>query len=488
MSNNGPGVTNPMLYDPPEGQSSNSKLMQFVAGVGVSIAAISAGTALGWTSPVLPQLALPEAGNDSVAVPASANNTDGDSGFYLTADQGSWVGAFLAVGAFCGALPAGYLAEKIGRKYTTMSLALPYLVSWALIIFASGAEMLYAGRFVIGIATGASCVVAPMFISEIAETSIRGALGAFFQLFLTVGILFVYAVGPYTSWTTLSVLCAAFPVLLILAMLVIPESPTYLVKQGRRSDAAVALKWFWGPNCNTQNAVETIQSDLDAVKGEAKVSDLFTKTTNRNALFIALLLMFFQQFSGINAVIFYTVPIFKSAGSTMDPAICGIVVGVVQVLMTFVSSVLIDKAGRRILLLQSSFIMGSCLVVLGVYFKLQNDKADVSGIGWLPLASVVLFIISFSLGFGPIPWMMMGELCAADVKGLASALTVMFNWSLVFLVTKTFGTMQEVLGSDWTFWFFGFWMAVCTLYVFFKVPETKGKTNAEIQALLGGKN
>uniref|UniRef100_A0A1Q3FK71 Facilitated trehalose transporter Tret1 n=2 Tax=Culex tarsalis TaxID=7177 RepID=A0A1Q3FK71_CULTA len=479
MSNNGPGVTNPMLYDPPEGQASNTKLMQFVAGVGVSFAAISAGTALGWTSPVLSQL-TPVVENGTTP----SNSTDG---FTITTEEGSWVGSFLAIGAFLGALPAGVLAEKIGRKYTTMSLALPYLVSWALIIFANGAGMLYAGRFLIGIATGASCVVAPMFISEFAEISIRGALGAFFQLFLTVGILFVYAIGPYVSWVLLSVMCAIFPALLIVAMFIVPESPTYLVKTGRRSEAAVALKWFWGPNCNTQNAVEAIQSDLDAVKGEAKVSDLFTKAINRNALFIALLLMFFQQFSGINAVIFYTVPIFQSAGSTMDPAICGIVVGVVQVLMTFVSSVLIDKAGRRVLLLQSSFIMGSCLVVLGVYFKLQADKADVSGIGWLPLASVVMFIISFSLGFGPIPWMMMGELCAPDVKGLASALTVMFNWSLVFLVTKTFGTMQDTLGADWTFWFFGFWMAVGTLYVFFKVPETKGKTNAEIQALLGGK-
>lgn len=479
MSNNGPGVTNPMLYDPPEGQASNTKIMQFLAGIGVSMAATSAGTALGWTSPVLSQL-VPVVDNTTNAATAS-NSTDG---FTLTSEEGSWVGSFLAIGAFLGALPAGVLAEKIGRKYTTMSLGVPYLLSWALIIFANGAEMLYAGRFLIGIATGASCVVAPMFISEFAEVSIRGALGAFFQLFLTVGILFVYVIGPYTSWVTLSVLCAIFPALLIVAMFIVPESPTYLVKTGRRSDAAVALKWFWGPNCNTQNAIESIQSDLDAVKGEAKVSDLFTKAVNRNALFIALLLMFFQQFSGINAVIFYTVPIFQSAGSTMDPAICGIVVGVVQVLMTFVSSVLIDKAGRRILLLQSSFIMGSCLIVLGVYFKLQADKADVSGIGWLPLASVVLFIISFSLGFGPIPWMMMGELCAPDVKGLASALTVMFNWSLVFLVTKTFGTMQETLGADWTFWFFGIWMIVGTLYVFFKVPETKGKSNAEIQALL----
>lgn len=287
MSNNGPGVTNPMLYDPPEGQASNTKLMQFVAGVGVSFAAISAGTALGWTSPVLSQL-TPVVENGTT----SSNSTDG---FTITAEEGSWVGSFLAIGAFLGALPAGVLAEKIGRKYTTMSLALPYLLSWALIIFANGAGMLYAGRFLIGISTGASCVVAPMYISEFAEISIRGALGAFFQLFLTVGILFVYAIGPYVSWVLLSVMCAVFPALLIVAMFIVPESPTYLVKTGRRSEAAVALKWFWGPNCNTQNAVEAIQSDLDAVKGEAKVSDLFTKAVNRNALFIALLLMFFRQ-------------------------------------------------------------------------------------------------------------------------------------------------------------------------------------------------
>uniref|UniRef100_A0A182P8W6 Facilitated trehalose transporter Tret1 n=1 Tax=Anopheles epiroticus TaxID=199890 RepID=A0A182P8W6_9DIPT len=479
MSSNAPGATNPMLYDPiPEGQGSTTKRNQFVAALGICMAAVSGGTALAWTSPVLAQL-----------VPANQSDTSGleHESFLLTTDEGSWVGAFLAVGAFLGALPAGYLAEKIGRKYTTMSLAVPYLISWALIIFANGAGMLYAGRLIIGIATGASCVVAPMFVSEVAETSIRGALGAFFQLHLTVGILFVYAVGSYTHWVTLSILCAIFPVLLIVAMFIVPESPVYLVKKGRRIDAGVALKWFWGPNADTQSALQTIQSDLDAASGDAKLSDLFTNATNRAALFISLLLMFFQQFSGINAVIFYTAPIFKSAGSTMDPAVCSIVVGIVQVVMTLASSVLIDKAGRRILLLQSSFIMGSCLIVLGVYFKLQNDKVDVSNIGWLPLASVVLFIISFSLGFGPIPWMMMGELCAPDIKGLASALAVMFNWTLVFLVTKSFGTMQELLGSDWTFWFFGAWMMVCTVYVFIKVPETKGKTNAQIQAILGGK-
>lgn len=108
--------------------------------------------------------------------------------------------------------------------------------------------------------------------------------------------------------------------------------------------------------------------------------------------------MLFQQFSGINAVIFYTNSIFESAGSTLDPAICSIIVGIVQVVMTFVSAVLIEKAGRKILLLQSSFVMGACLITLGIYFKLKDGGSNVSSIGWLPLAAVVLFIVSFSLG------------------------------------------------------------------------------------------
>lgn len=226
---------------------------------------------------------------------------------------------------------------------------------------------------------------------------------------------------------------------------------------------------------------------MDAVSADAKLKDLVTVTSNRIALFVSLSLMLFQQFSGINAVIFYTVDIFKSAGSTLDPSICSIIVGVVQVLMTFASAVLIEKAGRKILLLQSSIVMGICLITLGVYFYIKDGGSDVTAIGWLPLGAVVLFIISFSLGFGPIPWLIMGELFAPDVKGVASAIAVMFNWTLVFVVTQTFGPLNDSIGSAATFWLFASFMVLCTFFVAIKVPETKGKTNAQIQAILGGK-
>lgn len=234
--------------------------------------------------------------------------------------------------------------------------------------------------------------------------------------------------------------------------------------------------------------MQNIQGELDAVSSDAKLSDLFTNRANLMAFIICMALMFFQQFSGINAVIFYAQGIFEAAGSTLDPKICAIIVGVVQVVMTVASALLIEKAGRRILLLQSSILMGLCLIMLGVYFNLKDGGSDVTNISVLPLASVVTFIIVFSLGFGPIPWMMMGELLASDVKGVASAIAVMFNWTLVFIITKTFGMMVAGWGADLTFWFFASFMVIGTVFVFIKVPETKGKTNAQIQAILAGKD
>lgn len=257
--------------------------------------------------------------------------------------------------------------------------------------------------------------------------------------------------------------------------------------QKRHDEATNSIKWFWGKHSDANLAIQDIQNDLEASGGSGGIRDLFAVPVNRKGFMLSLSLMFFQQFSGINAVIFYTVTIFKSAGSTMDPQVSSIVVGVVQVLMTFAAAVLVERAGRKILLVQSSAIMGICLAVLGIFFHLKEHGHDVSAIGWIPLFSMVMFIVSFSLGYGPIPWMMMGELLAPEVKGIATALTVLFNWIAVFIVTKSFNVLTSTVGSDWTFWTFAAIMAVGTLYGIRALFETKGKSNAQIQLMLAEK-
>ncbi|XP_011188744.1 facilitated trehalose transporter Tret1-2 homolog isoform X1 [Zeugodacus cucurbitae] len=501
QEDNDPNSRNPMLYDPlQDGAVRTSKKMQYVAALVVCLGAVAAGTALAWTSPVLPQISAPvevikEINATTITTNSSSTTTTtttaatpaaDSTGLQLTLEQQTWVSSLVAIGAFFGALPTGYIADAIGRRYTALVMDVPFIVAWLAIIFAKSAGWLYFGRFIIGVSTGSFCVVAPMYISEIAETSIRGTLGTLFQLLLTIGILLVYVIGALVSWTTLSVLCLTVPIALFIGMLLLPETPTYLLKKGRRGDAALSLKWLWGRYCDSRSAIQQIQADLDQAGDDASFLDLFRTPAALKGLIISMLLMFFQQFSGINAVIFYTVPIFQSAGSTLDPSVCSIIVGFVQVVMTLTSSLLIERAGRKVLLLFSSAMMTICLAILGVYFQMKDGGKDVSAIGWLPLLCVVLFMIVFSIGYGPIPWLMMGELFLPDVKATAVALTVMSNWFSVFVVTKCFGSMITAWGSDMTFWFFGCCTLTATLYVAFMVLETKGRSTAQIQMWLGG--
>jgi SP family facilitated glucose transporter-like MFS transporter 8 len=179
--------------------------------------------------------------------------------------------------------------------------------------------------------------------------------------------------------------------------------------------------------------------------------------------------------------------LFQDAGSDLEPSTATIIVGVIQVVATFISTLVVDRLGRRLLLLISDFVMAVCALLLGVFFYLKDvEKDDVTNLGWLPLTSVCVFIIVFSLGYGPIPWMMVGELFAPQIKGFASSLSCVLNWILAFLVTRFYSDLAIASGTHTTFWIFAGISLIGTVFVFFIVPETKGKTLDEIQKELGG--
>lgn len=258
--------------------------------------------------------------------------------------------------------------------------------------------------------------------------------------------------------------------------------------QGNHDDAVRSLKWLWGRHCDSRAAIQVIQSDLDSASKSCSIVDLFANRAAFKGLLISVGLMFFQQASGINAVIFYTVPIFQASGSNLDSSVCSMIVCGVQVAVTIVSSILIDRTGRKSLLLFSSTIMAICLCVLGVYFHMKEDPDNdfIDLLGWLPLTSLVLYMITFAIGYGPIPWLMMGELFLPDFKGIATAITVMTNWLIAFIITKTFGSMIATWGMDGTFWVFSGCMVLATVYVAMMLVETKGKSVTEIQTWLNG--
>ncbi|XP_026325068.1 facilitated trehalose transporter Tret1 isoform X2 [Hyposmocoma kahamanoa] len=451
------------------------RLPQYLAALSATVGALAAGSMLGWSAPVLVEI-------------VKENNTDYD--FPITQGQGDWIGSLINLGAAAICFPIGLIMDSIGRKKTMLFLVLPFTLGWLLIAFATNVAMLMAGRFIIGVAGGAFCVTAPAYTSEIAQDSIRGKLGTYFQLMITIGILFSYVVGSYTSVLTFNLLCTCIPIIFGVIFFFMPESPSFLIIKGRNEEARQSLVRLRGEAYD-------VDTELNSLKYKAEQSQLnqvsfvksITKKTAMKAILICYALMVLQQLSGINAVLFNTTAIFESAGATIPSEIATIVIGVIQVIATFISSMIVDKLGRRILLLFSALVMCLCTTALGVFFFLRDkhgiDSEILEPISWLPLLSLSLFIIAFSFGFGPIPWMMAGELCLIDIKAFVASTAGTLNWLLSFTVTSTFNSLNDAIGSGQVFWIFAGIMLLGFVFIFLIVPETKGKSVDEIQVMLG---
>lgn len=430
---------------------------------------------LGWSSPVIPKI-------------TRDNSTDYN--FDVSQGQGDWISSLINLGAASVCFPIGLIMDAIGRKKTMLFLVLPFTVGWLLIAFAQHVAMLMVGRFVIGVAGGAFCVTAPTYTSEIAQDSIRGKLGTYFQLMITIGILFSYVIGSYTSVLTFNLLCTCIPIIFGITFFFMPESPNFLVVKGRNDEARQALIRLRG---NTYD----VDTELNGLKYKAEESqsrnmsflESIMRKTSLRAILICYALMVLQQLSGINAVLFNTTDIFESAGAVIPSEVSTIIIGVIQVIATFISSMIVDKLGRRILLLFSALVMCLCTTALGVYFflldKHEDDPSVLDSISWLPLLSLSLFIIAFSFGFGPIPWMMAGELCRIDIKAFVASTSGTLNWLLSFTVTSTFNSLNDAIGKGQVLWIFGGIMLLGFVFIFTIVPETKGKSVDEIQVLLG---
>lgn len=455
------------------GESVNKarKVPQYVAGLASTLGALAAGMVLGWTSP---------AGENGIELDKQYNIRIDD-------EQFAWIGSIFNLGAAAICVPIGIICDKIGRKKAMLLLTIPFTIGWLLIIFSSSVKMFYIGRFILGVSGGAFCVTAPMYTAEIAESSIRGTLGSYFQLMLTVGILMTYTLGTFMSMRVLSIVSAIVPLVFCAVFIMMPETPVYLLKKGQINSARSSYRWLRGSTYDIEPEM-TAQNEALAEANRNTISFLSAIKTKaaRRGLIIAFGLMTVQQLSGVNAIIFYSGKIFKSAGANMDPNLQTVIVGIMQVVAVFISTLIVDRLGRRVLLLVSSAFMCISAFTMGFYFNLQSNGTDVSSISWVPLVAICLFIVLFSIGFGPIPWMMMGEIFSPQIKGIAGSSACLFNWIMAFFVTKFYSNFESSFGSDRTFWIFSFICALGFVFVFLIVPETKGKTLEEIQCELSG--
>lgn len=402
--------------------------------------------------------------------------------------QASWISSLMPLCALIGGLLGGPMIEYIGRKMTIMSTSVLFVISWLLIGFASNVWFLYTGRCIAGLSVGLASLALPVYLGETIQPEVRGTLGLLPTALGNIGILVCFVVGTYLPWNYLAFVGMLPALPFFVLVFLIPETPRWYISKANDASAHNSLQWLRGKDSNVSdefNELKKSQIEADKTASHSLITDLLQKSTLK-PLLISLGLMFFQQMSGINAVIFYTVRIFRDAGSSIDENICTIIVGAVNFLSTFVASVLIDRLGRKVLLYISNAAMIVTLMILGTFFYLKSIEVDLDQLGWLPLASFVIYVIGFSLGFGPIPWLMMGEILPAKVRGLAASIVTAFNWTCTFTVTKTFLDIIESFGTHGAFWLFG---SVCVVGMFFVVnfvPETQGQSLEDIEKKMAG--
>ena len=452
-----------------------STLLQYVAAAAANLCTVSAGAMMGWTSPVLPKL---------------VNSVDDNPfGRVITADENSWIGSLVSIGAMIGPFVAAYMAEGFGRKRTLLASTVPFLIGWILIGTAQVVVQMYVARVLLGFALGFAFTVVPMYCGEIAETSVRGALGSFLQLFCTIGLLYSYAIGPYVPYLAFWILCALVPCIFFACFFTMPESPMYLLKVGRRDEAIAALARLRGKSAaSVQKEADEMQAAIEeSFREEVKFTDLFTVKANVKALIYTCLLVSFQQLSGINVVLFYMEGIFKSAKVPLETSIATVIVGIVQVFASGVTPLVADRLGRKVLLIFSGVGEIVSLGALGIYMYLQDvQKSDVSSISFLPILSLVVFISTYSVGWGPLPWTVMGEMFSSNVKSKASGITVCMCWFLSFIITKYSDDLQTAFGNYMLYWVFGVFCVISVVFTILVLPETKGKSLQEIQDELNG--
>lgn len=428
------------------------------------LAPFSFGYCIGYSSPAIPEL--------------EANKL-------LVRQQSGWFGSLLTIGALGGGPIGGWLIEKVGRRATIRYTSLPFFLGWVSILFLNAPNGLFLGRFLCGFGCGLVTVCVPVYIAEISTASHRGFLGAGIQLSITIGILASYAAGLSFNWAEMAMIGMIPAVLAFFTLFFVPETPRWLLMKGKKLEAIAALRQLRHEHADCEDECRDIEEGLD-LKEQFSWSE-FKKPELSRPLMISVFIMIFQQFSGINAVMFYTVSIFKNAG-LVNSELATVLVGAVQVAGTFVACILMDRTGRRRLLIIAGLAMSVACFVFGWYYYQISTGKSPADLGALAVVCLVVYILGFSLGWGPIPMLIMSEIFPSRVRGAASGIAVFTNWFCAFIVTKEFLFLQDVLGAAATFWLFAIFCTSSVIFVWRKVPETKGKSLEDIELYFLGKS
>ncbi|KAH7945982.1 hypothetical protein HPB49_018668 [Dermacentor silvarum] len=421
------------------------------------LAALSFGLSIAYSSPALP------------GIRKAMEFSDRDSGLF---------GSLVTLGAVIGGISGGRQLSRIGRRGTLITSSLWHMGGWACLAVATPKAALFVGRLLTGVGTGTVALAVTVFISEISPAELRGLLNTGANLVLCSGILLVFVLGKFFSFWMLAVCCMLPAAAMSVSLLWCHESPLWLLKNGWRDRAAGGPAFLCG----------SLRRDRTGRHGAGRRS---TWRGRRGE--------FHATRPDLTARLPVHPDIFEEAGTSVSAENAAIAVAAIQehyfkrcictaqVAMVAVATLLADRLGRKVLLLFSSAASSVSLAVLGLSFHIKAAVGDkfVEAFGWLPLTSLCTFFVGYSIGLGPLPWVLLGEMIPLKAKGFATGACTAILFAEGFILTISYNSIRAILGTAATYWMFSASLAVSFVLVFFFVPETKGKNLEQIERLFG---
>ncbi|XP_066142527.1 facilitated trehalose transporter Tret1-like isoform X2 [Euwallacea fornicatus] len=434
-----------------------------------TIGAISDGMHYGWSAPFIPILEKPDS-----PIPISLTDV-------------TWLESIYLIGGLAGLPVTIYSVDRLGRKASILLAAAMSLVAWILIAVANNVIYLYVARFMVGLSGDVAFVAAPMYIAEIADKKIRGFLAGVIYVMMLVGILVVYAVGPFAPFYVCSIIGASFVIIQLISFPFMPDSPYYLLLKNQHEKARAHLLRLRTGEDIDKELVE-ITTAVERQKSErGRPQDLVISKSNRKALIIMVVLNAAQHFSSISVILMNLHSILKEAESEyVSFEIAGIIFSAFMLIAATIADFIVDKFGRKGLLISSSLLTGLSLLILAVYFTFKNNGYDVATISWVPIAAVMVYAAVFKFGLGIIPIVMTAELFPAKVKAMGMTLA---DFSYLFFGLLSVELYQRLINTfylDLPFYIFASSTLLTALFAWLYIPETKGKTLDEIQFILKG--
>jgi len=449
---------------------SSSLLKEGAAALASSALLLNNGGSIGWSSPAVPSLLLEESWK-----------TEFDS----VAFSESWAGAIPCLTACLGNIITPFLVQMLGPKMSMLAISLPlFAIHWTGLVVCRllpSLVLLLLSRALAGVSIGVAISIVPNYVIDIASVQNQGLLGLMPQLMVSVSLLISYVLGAIVDWWWLSLAWLLVQPILLILLLVMPDSPASLVQRGKTEEARAALVWLNRANVE-ERLMELQMSGSGSKEKGAGVCETLSKlssSANYRPLLASVALLVALQLTGVSPLVFFSVKFFRLAGASTSPSLCSIIVATITLVTVVLVVLLAKNISRRLMMLISQVGVTLCLFAVSGYF-LAESSGNADMIRWLPLLILVLYFIFFNLGLSSYVWVITAEILPSEIRNQIIPLAIFVSTLIWFLVTFFFQAMFDAMGGIYIFLFYALASLFFTITTFLFIPEMTGRSEEEI--------